>query len=82
MTKSKMRIAGKKKIKIDEIADVKEKNHTVESCIESMETDIEKFNFEAEKEEKITFIIKLSEEKRELWALWMKLWINELHQLK
>ena len=66
MTKSKMRIAGKKKIKIDEIADVKEKNHTVESCIESMETDIEKFNFEAEKEEKITFIIKLSEEKREL----------------
>ena len=66
MTKSKMRIAGKKKIKIDEIADVKEKNHTVESCIESMETDIEIFNFEAEKEEKITFIIKLSEEKREL----------------
>ena len=66
MTKSKMRIAGKKKIKIDEIADVKEKNHTVESCIESMETDIEKFNLEAEKEEKITFIIKLSEEKREL----------------
>ena len=66
MTKSKMRIAGKKKIKIDEIADVKEKNHTVESCIESMETDIEKFNFEAEKEEKITFIIKLSEEKGEL----------------
>ena len=66
MTKSKMRIAGKKKIKIDEIADVKEKNHTAESCIESMETDIEKFNFEAEKEEKITFIIKLSEEKREL----------------
>ena len=66
MTKSKMRIAGKKKIKIDEIADVKEKNHTVESCIESLETDIEKFNFEAEKEEKITFIIKLSEEKREL----------------
>ena len=66
MTKSKMRIAGKKKIKIDEIADVKEKNHTVESCIESMETDIEKFNFEAEKEEKITFIIKLSGEKREL----------------
>ena len=65
-SKSKMRIAGKKKIKIDEIADVKEKNHTVESCIESMETDIEKFNFEAEKEEKITFIIKLSEEKREL----------------
>ena len=59
MTKSKMRIAGKKKIKIDEIADVKEKNHTVESCIESMETDIEKFNFEAEKEEKITFIIEL-----------------------
>ena len=61
---------------MDEIADVKEKNHTVEWCIESMEIDIEKFNFEAEKEEKITFIIKLPEEKRELWALWMKLWIN------
>ena len=34
------------------MADVKEKQRTVESCIKSMEIDIEKFIFDAEKEEK------------------------------
>ena len=48
----------KRKIKMDEIADVKKKKHTVESCIESMEIDIEKFSFEAEKEEKLLLLSK------------------------
>ena len=43
---------------MDKIADVKEKNCTVELCIESMEIDIEKFSFEAEKEEKWSLLSK------------------------
>ena len=42
---------------MDEIADVKEKR-TVNSCIESMEIDIEKFSLEAEKEEKWSLLSK------------------------
>ena len=42
----------KRRIKMDKIADVKEKKCAVESFIEDMEIDIEKFSFETEKEEK------------------------------
>ena len=49
--KSAMRKVKKKRIKMDEIADVKEKV-TVESFIGSMATEMEKFSFEAEKEQK------------------------------
>ena len=41
----------KRRIKMDKIADVKEKKCAVESFIEDMEIDIEKFSFETEKEE-------------------------------
>ena len=43
---------------MDEIADVKEKKHTVEPCIESMEIDIEILSFEAEKEETWSLLSK------------------------
>ena len=63
----------KRRIQMDEVADVKEKKSTVESCIESMEISIEKFSFEAEKEGKWSLlIVKLSMERRELRALWMR----------
>ena len=40
------------------MADVKKKQHTVEPCIKSMEIDIEKFIFDAEKEEKWSLLSK------------------------
>ena len=46
-----MRKAKKKRrIKMDKIADVKKKKHTVESCTENMENGIEQFTFETKKE--------------------------------
>ena len=40
------------------MADVKKNQHTVEPCIKSMEIDIEKFIFDAEKEEKWSLLSK------------------------
>ena len=43
---------------MDEMVDVKEKKRIVESCIKIMEIDIEKFSFEAEKNEKLSHLSK------------------------
>ena len=40
----------KRKIKMDKVADVKKKKHTMESCTENMENGIEQFTFETKKE--------------------------------
>ena len=48
---------------MDEIADVNEKKRNVESCIENMETDIEKFSFEAEEEEKWSLLSKANSDR-------------------
>ena len=40
----------KRRIKMDKIADVKKKKHTMESCTENMENGIEQFTFETKKE--------------------------------
>ena len=55
----------KRRIKIEEIGDVKGKKRTDESCIESMETGIKKFVFEAEKEEKLLLLSKAANSYRE-----------------
>ena len=39
----------KRKLKIEEIAEVKEKKRAVEAAIQSLETDIEKYSFATEK---------------------------------
>ena len=48
----------KRKLKIEEIAEVKEKRRALEAAIQSLETDIEKYSFAAEKESNLTLLAK------------------------
>ena len=48
----------KRKLKIEEIAEVKEKKRALEAAIQSLETDIEKYSFAAEKESNLTLLTK------------------------
>ena len=48
----------RRKFKIEEIAEVKEKKRTLESAIQSLETDIEKYSFAVEKESNLTLSTK------------------------
>ena len=48
----------KRKMKMDEIAQVKEKKKAVESCIESLNIDIEKYSIAAEKESDLSLLTK------------------------
>ena len=48
----------KRKLKIEEIAEVKEKKRAREAAIQSLETDIEKYSFAAEKESNLTLLTK------------------------
>ena len=48
----------KRKIKSEEIADVKEKKRALESCIESLNVDIEQYSIAAEKEADLSLLTK------------------------
>ena len=48
----------KRKLKIEEIAEVKEKKRALEAAIQNLETDIEKYSFAAEKESNLTLLTK------------------------
>ena len=48
----------KVKLKIKEIVEVKEKKRALEAAIQSLETDIEKYSFAAEKESNLTLLTK------------------------
>ena len=48
----------KRKLKIEEIVEVKEKKRALEAAIQSLETDIEKYSFAAEKESNLTLLTK------------------------
>ena len=48
----------KRKLKIEEIAEVKEKKRALEAAIQSLETDTEKYSFAAEKESNLTLLTK------------------------
>ena len=46
----------KRKLEIEEIAEVKEKKRALEAAIQSLETDIVKYSFAAEKESNLTLL--------------------------
>ena len=48
----------KRKLKLEEIADVKEKKRAIESCIKSLEGDIETYSLAAEKDNDMTLLPK------------------------
>ena len=48
----------KRKLKIEEIAEVKEKKRALEAAIQSLETDIEKYSFVGEKKSSLTSLTK------------------------
>ena len=48
----------KRKLKIEEIAEAKEKKRVLERAIQSLETDIKKYSFAAEKESNLALLAK------------------------
>lgn len=48
----------KRKLKLEEIAEVKEKKRALESCIESLEADIENYSLAAEKDNDMSLLTK------------------------
>ena len=48
----------KRKLKMDEIANVKEKKNAVETCITTLEFDIEKYSIEAEEKGDLSLLTK------------------------
>ena len=63
MNKNEVRAQEKNrkgKLKIEEIAEAKEKKRVLERAIQSLETDIKKYSFAAEKESNLALLTKVN----------------------